>query len=79
MRFLFCLLILFFLPVCSAQRPEWDDTTVLHVGTEKPYATMMIYPSPGLALVSTAERDVEISRIQWRVLGASSVHAFSSG
>ena len=25
--------------------PEWDDVRVLHVGTEAPHATMMVYPS----------------------------------
>lgn len=38
-----------------AQRPEWDDPAVLHVGTEKPHATMMVYPSAELAL--TGDRD----------------------
>lgn len=33
----------------SAQRPEWDNVSVLHVGTEKPHATMMAYPSAELA------------------------------
>jgi beta-galactosidase len=32
-----------------AQRPEWDDPAVLHVGTEKPHATLMVYPSAELA------------------------------
>lgn len=36
---------------CLAQsRPEWDDVKVLHQGTEKPHATMMVYPSKALAL-----------------------------
>jgi beta-galactosidase/beta-glucuronidase len=30
-------------------RPEWDDPAVLHVGVEKPHATMMIYPTAALA------------------------------
>jgi beta-galactosidase len=29
----------------APSRPEWDDPSVLHVNTEKPHATMMIYPS----------------------------------
>ena len=29
----------------AAPRPEWDDPAVLHVNTEKPHATMTIYPS----------------------------------
>src|SRR5580765_4685501 len=28
-----------------APRVEWDDPAVLHVNTEKPHATMTIYPS----------------------------------
>jgi beta-galactosidase len=32
-----------------AQRPEWDDVAVLHSGTEKPHATLMVYPSAELA------------------------------
>jgi beta-galactosidase len=32
-----------------AQRPEWDDVSVLHWGTEKPHATMMVYPTAELA------------------------------
>jgi len=30
-------------------REEWDDPAVLHVGTERPHATMMAYPSAELA------------------------------
>jgi beta-galactosidase len=30
-------------------REEWDDPAVLHVGTEAPHATMMVYPSAELA------------------------------
>ena len=50
---------------CLAQsRPEWDDLTVLQIGTEKPHATMMVY-HPGrlrrrrprqVAVVQAAER-----------------------
>jgi len=32
-----------------AQRPEWDDVSVVTVGVEKPHATMMVYPTPALA------------------------------
>jgi beta-galactosidase len=32
------------------QRPEWDDPAVFHVGTEKPHATLMVYPSADLAM-----------------------------
>ncbi len=33
----------------QAGREEWDDPAVLHVGTERPHATMMTYPSAELA------------------------------
>ena len=33
----------------AAQKPEWDNPRVIHIGTEKPHATMMIYPSAALA------------------------------
>src|ERR1039458_345269 len=36
--------------VAAAQeRPEWDNPAIVHVGTEKPHATMMVYPSASLA------------------------------
>jgi beta-galactosidase len=35
-------------------RPEWDNPGVVHVGTEKPHATMMAYPTSELA--RTADR-----------------------
>jgi beta-galactosidase len=33
----------------QSARDEWDDPAVLHVGTERPHATMMTYPSADLA------------------------------
>jgi beta-galactosidase len=38
----------------AADRPEWDNPAIVHVGTEKPHATMMVYPSAELA--RTGER-----------------------
>ncbi len=35
--------------LAAAQRPEWDNPAVIHVGTERPHATMMAYPSAELA------------------------------
>ncbi len=35
-------------------REEWDDPAVLHVGIERPHATMMTYPSAELAAVAIA-------------------------
>jgi beta-galactosidase len=33
----------------AADRPEWDNPAIVHLGTEKPHATMMVYPSAELA------------------------------
>ncbi|HWB87456.1 MAG TPA: glycoside hydrolase family 2 TIM barrel-domain containing protein [Bryobacteraceae bacterium] len=33
----------------AAERPEWDNPAIVHIGTEKPHATMMVYPSVELA------------------------------
>ena len=30
-------------------KPEWDNPAIVHIGTEKPHATMMAYPSAELA------------------------------
>ncbi len=39
--------------VClAADRPEWDNPAIVHVGTEKPHATMMVYPNAQLAKAS---------------------------
>ena len=35
-------------------RPEWDNPAIVHVGTQKPHATMMAYPTTELA--RTADR-----------------------
>jgi beta-galactosidase len=40
--------------MAAADRPEWDNPAIVHVGTEKPHATMMVYPSAELA--RTGER-----------------------
>src|ERR1035441_6272017 len=46
-------LIAVFVALCAAamaqERPEWDNPAIVHVGTEKPHATMMAYPSASLA------------------------------
>jgi beta-galactosidase len=34
----------------AAERPEWDNPAVIQVGTERPHATMMVYPSTALAM-----------------------------
>jgi beta-galactosidase len=33
----------------AADKPEWDNPAIVHIGTEKPHATMMSYPSAELA------------------------------
>jgi beta-galactosidase len=40
----------------TATREEWDDPAVLHVNTEPPHATMMVYPTPELARAGSRER-----------------------
>ncbi|MCX6538097.1 MAG: oligogalacturonate lyase family protein [Acidobacteria bacterium] len=39
----------------TATREEWDDPAVLHLHTEPPHASMMVYPTPDLA--RTGRRD----------------------
>jgi beta-galactosidase len=36
----------------AADRPEWDNPAIVHIGTERPHATMMVYPSAELARTS---------------------------
>jgi beta-galactosidase len=33
----------------GADRPEWDNPAIVHIGTEKPHVTMMAFPSAELA------------------------------
>jgi beta-galactosidase len=52
-------ILLFFLAlsfnICRAQdRPEWDNPGIVHVGTEKPHATMMVYPTAVQAMAAPA-------------------------
>jgi beta-galactosidase len=50
MRTLLAVVVFFSLGLGLAQdRPEWDNTAVIKVGTEKPHATMMVYPTAALA------------------------------
>jgi beta-galactosidase len=49
-------LLLVFAAQTSPPRPEWDDVSVLHVNTEKPHATMMVYPSAELAKTADASK-----------------------
>ncbi len=49
MRTLSCFLILLVNACLAAERPHWDNPAVIQVGTEKPHATMMVYPTPELA------------------------------
>jgi beta-galactosidase len=43
-----------------AQRPEWDDPSVIQIGAEKPHASMSTYPSAELA------RSADPARSPWR-------------
>jgi beta-galactosidase len=54
MRLLLAPLLALALPAISlfAQKPEWDNPAVIHIGTERPHATMMTYPSAELAKAS---------------------------
>ncbi|HWB97010.1 MAG TPA: glycoside hydrolase family 2 TIM barrel-domain containing protein, partial [Bryobacteraceae bacterium] len=46
----YCCLVAFFLSLTAfAQRPEWDNPAIVHVGTERPHATMMVYPTVEMA------------------------------
>jgi Glycosyl hydrolases family 2, sugar binding domain len=38
-----------FATVLPAQKPEWDNPAIIHIGTEPPHADMMVYPSAALA------------------------------
>lgn len=50
-----CLALLAILAAAApaAERPEWDNPAILHIGTEKPHATMMVYPTAELARAGT--------------------------
>jgi beta-galactosidase len=49
MRSQYCLLPLLAALCVAADRPEWDNPAIVKVGTEKPHATFMVYPSAELA------------------------------
>ncbi|MBI4873127.1 MAG: DUF4981 domain-containing protein [Acidobacteria bacterium] len=49
MRIRLGLIVLLLGAAFAAGRPEWDNPAIVHVGTEKPHATMMIYPTAELA------------------------------
>ncbi len=48
--------IAFGLCAAAQQRPEWDNVPVIQVNTEKPHATMMIYPSAAAARAADRTR-----------------------
>jgi beta-galactosidase len=52
MRSLIAFLVLFVALGWAQERPEWDNSTIVKVGTEKPHSTMMIYPTRILAIAS---------------------------
>jgi beta-galactosidase len=49
MRFIIALFSLLIGAGSAAERPEWDNPSIVKVGTEKPHATMMVYPTAELA------------------------------
>ena len=44
-----CVFLLLGCASLFAQRPEWDNPAIIHVGTERPHATMMVYPTVEMA------------------------------
>jgi len=52
----------------AADRPEWDDVSVLHVNTEKPHATIMAYPNAELARTGDRTRSPWFESLdgQWK-------------
>ena len=55
-----------------AQKPEWDDVKVLHIGTEPAHATMMIYPTAALAAAEdrTASPWFQLLNGDWKFHGS---------
>jgi beta-galactosidase len=55
------------LQTASPPRVEWDDVGVLHQNTEKPHATMMVYPDAETAkrALRAASRDAELAASPW--------------
>jgi beta-galactosidase len=49
MRFIIALITLLNAAGPASERPEWDNPSIVTVGTEKPHATMMVYPTAELA------------------------------
>lgn len=64
---------LFFIPaVTGNDRPEWDDPSVVSIGTEKPHATMMVYPTALLAKIGDRTRSPWFKSLNgdWKFHGA---------
>ena len=45
-----CLIAIFVSAGISQEKPEWDNIPIFKVNLERPHASMMIYPSPELAI-----------------------------
>jgi beta-galactosidase len=56
---LLCLLVILVSIGSAQEKPEWDNVSVYKTNVEKPHASMMIYPSPALAV------DGDRSRSPW--------------
>jgi beta-galactosidase len=56
----------------AADRPEWDNPAIVHVGTEKPHATMMVYPTAELARTSDRAKSpwFELLNGMWKFHGS---------
>jgi beta-galactosidase len=56
----------------AAERPEWDNPAVIHVGTERPHATMMVYPTAELANTGDAAKSPWYQSLNgtWRFHGS---------
>jgi beta-galactosidase len=49
MRRAIILLLAIGVAALAADKPEWDNPAIVHVGTQKPHNTLMVYPSAELA------------------------------
>jgi beta-galactosidase len=68
-------------PWTSAVREEWDDPSVLHVGTEPPHATLTTFPTAELARQRVRERSPWYASLNgvWKFRYAASPAARPAG
>ncbi len=53
----------------AADKPEWDNPAIVHIGTEKPHATMMVYPSAEVARAGKSPWQQSLNG-QWKFHGS---------